>query len=241
MDGSHRPPAVNANQRLRSRLIARKRRACTRPQTARCRGHPEAAFRPAKHVFLPWRVRRATGKCCPARTFHLPVLPCSAMGESNGPVPARAETQSEPAVPVSAGGRADARRGKRWRVRACACPARKITRADGEYRWHAVPWRSSPVGVPSRASPIRQRSCIALPGARFRAHSGSGGGNEWKGAAFPGREVAYARDTYPPDGSNTGVVDNDVGRAQAIPAPADPGDPHPTMSRLRAASALMSD
>jgi hypothetical protein len=53
--------------------------------------------------------------------------------------------------------------------------------------------------------------------------------------------VAYARDTYPPDGSNTGVVDNDVGRAQAIPAPADPGDPHPTMSRLRAASALMSD
>jgi hypothetical protein len=47
-----------------------------------------------------------------------------------------------------------------------------------------VPWRSSPVGVPSRASPIRQRSCIALPGARFRAHSGSGGGNEWKGAAF---------------------------------------------------------
>jgi len=43
------------------------------------------------------------------------------------------------------------------------------------------------------------------------------------------------------DGSHTGVVDNDVGRAQAIPAPADPGDPHPTMSRPRAASALMSD
>ena len=40
-------PSGDVNLRLRSRPFARKRRACARPQTARYRGHPEAAFRPA--------------------------------------------------------------------------------------------------------------------------------------------------------------------------------------------------
>lgn len=66
-----------------------------------------------------------------------------------------------------------------------ASRVRTGTRARGKHRYRSA-------GTGSCITPLAQQRC---------AQRGDDG-NEWKGADFPGREVACARDTYPSDGRN---------------------------------------
>ena len=111
---------------------------------------------------------RVAGPCCRTVATQHPVLPRSAAGEASGPAQARVETQRRAACRF---------RGTVAHAVVAHMPAARIRLVAG--RWCTSLFDPGSTTITHRAS---RRSDFA--------RSRGGGGNEWKGADFPGREVA---------------------------------------------------